>query len=430
MRFDFRKAPLAGLFALTLAVPALAAPANPDRVVGPQADGSVVASDNQTLTPAGTRVLLGSPVVSKALAINPKRSTHTAAVLTMTGGAPIEIINLKTGLVVQRFSPFTYSATAGYTANTEGSDIGVTYSPDGTKLLFSQDNNYLSVADVDPATGLVTPNYSVFLPALPGSPFTTLPQCGIFYSSTCAANLTASGYLGTQNPGAIAVTADNTTALVSSNVTNAVGVYDLTQSPAVLKTTIAVGNVPNSIVIRGTTAFVSNEGGRPATSSDFTNVSDGDNIVVDKKDAFATTGTVSVIDLATSKVTKTINVGLHPAGMFLSGALLYVANSFSDSVSVIDTASKLVVRTIDISVPTKTKTFGAGPNSLVVVGTTLYVALGQSSSSKRPPPMRTATTKLARDDEKGPGRELRSFFMIKEGRGSFLKKRTKKLLLV
>ena len=48
-------------------------------------------------------------------------------------------------------------------------------------------------------------------------------------------------------------------------------------------------------------AYVSNEGGRPATSEDFTNYSDGTPIVVDRKDAFAITGTVSVVDLAAGK---------------------------------------------------------------------------------------------------------------------------------
>ena len=38
---------------------------NPNRTVGPQNDGSIVASDNQTLTPAGKIIDLGSPVRAK-----------------------------------------------------------------------------------------------------------------------------------------------------------------------------------------------------------------------------------------------------------------------------------------------------------------------------------------------------------------------------
>ncbi len=68
MRFSFRKQPLAGLFALSLALPLLGVPKlgyaadTQTRTVGPQKDGSIVASDNQLMTPAGTVVQLGSPV--------------------------------------------------------------------------------------------------------------------------------------------------------------------------------------------------------------------------------------------------------------------------------------------------------------------------------------------------------------------------------
>lgn len=57
--------------------------ANPDRTVGPQQDGSIVVSDNQTLTPAGRMIELGSPVRAKAVALNPNRKTNSAAVLLM-----------------------------------------------------------------------------------------------------------------------------------------------------------------------------------------------------------------------------------------------------------------------------------------------------------------------------------------------------------
>jgi hypothetical protein len=46
------------------------------RTVGPQRDGSIVVSDNQTLTPAGKIVDLGSPVRAKAIALNPNGKTN------------------------------------------------------------------------------------------------------------------------------------------------------------------------------------------------------------------------------------------------------------------------------------------------------------------------------------------------------------------
>ena len=115
-------------------------------------------------------------------------------------------------------------------------------------------------------------------------------------------------------------------------------------------------------------------GGRVANSSDFTDLSDGTPIVSDPKTDTASTGTVSVVNLETLKVEKTIKVGLHPTGMTLANGLLYVANAYSDTVSVVDTATDKVVRTINVGIPLPT-TFGAEPTSVAVNGTELYVTL-------------------------------------------------------
>jgi YVTN family beta-propeller protein len=114
---------------------------------------------------------------------------------------------------------------------------------------------------------------------------------------------------------------------------------------------------------------------------------------------------VSVVDLTTNAVVATIEVGLHPAGLTISGTHLYVANSYSDSISVIDLNSNKVVQTIDVGVPIQSSghgdaqdqqgdangngvetaarrhPFGAGPNGVTVVGDrTAYVSLGQSNA--------------------------------------------------
>src|SRR6202020_1270094 len=66
---------------------------SPNRTVGPQQDGSIVASDNQTLTPAGKIVELGAPVRAKAIALNPSGMTPSAAVLLMGSPQPIIVFN-------------------------------------------------------------------------------------------------------------------------------------------------------------------------------------------------------------------------------------------------------------------------------------------------------------------------------------------------
>lgn len=87
---------------------------------------------------------------------------------------------------------------------------------------------------------------------------------------------------------------------------------------------------------------------------------------------------VLAVDIATQAITR-IPVGDQPNKILLSPDqnLLYVANGNSDSVSVIDTNSNKVVRTINLSRPGE-KYKGANPNSLALSPDrrTLYVTLG------------------------------------------------------
>ena len=274
----------------------------------------------------------------------------------MNAAQPVIVFNTVTGQVIQRYVPTTLT-NGTFASNSTGSFNGIAYSADGSKLLFSQDNNFVAVANVDPFSGLLTPAYSVTLPPPPANPN--------LYNSVSA------------NAGGVVV-ADGSLGLVALNANNTVGVINLFNGT--LLSQIPVGNAPNSIVVKGNFAYVSNEGGRPANDKDFTNLSDGTPIVVDPTDAFATTGTVSVINLHSGKVVSTINVGLHPAGMAISGSLLFVANSYSDTISVIDTDLQQVIRTIDVGVPIKGGAFGAGANGIAVVGTIAYVTLGQSNA--------------------------------------------------
>jgi YVTN family beta-propeller protein len=333
----------------------------PDRTVGPQKDGSIVVSDNQTLTPAGKLIELGSPVRAKAIALNPSRSTHSAAVLLMGSPEPIIVFNTQTGQVLQRFLPGDEKTSDAKDRST-GSFAGIAYSSDGSKLLFSQDNNYVAIANVDKATGLLSNEQRVSLPPPPAD--------GRVYHNEKSIN-----------PGGISFSEDGKRAYVALNAANTLGVIDLTASPARLIAQIPVGNVPNSVLVQGKYAYVSNEGGRPATSQDFTNLSDGTAIVVDRIDAFTTTGTVSVVDLASRKQVNTIPVGLHPAGMAIVGSELYVANAYSDSLSIVDLQTCKVRKTINLSVPIAGGVFGSGPNGVAVTEDgRAYVTLGQANA--------------------------------------------------
>lgn len=274
---------------------------------------------------------------------------------------PIIIIDTQTGQVLQRFLP-KGEAAASIKDRSAGSFAGVTYSSDGSKLLFSQDNNYISIANVQRKTGLLSDEQRVTLPPPPND--------GRTYHNAKSIN-----------PGGIAFSSDGKRAYVALNAANTLGVIDLTSSPAKLVAQIPVGNVPNSVVVRGNLAYVSNEGGRTATSDDFTNDSDGTSIVVDRTDAFTLSGTVSVVDLTAGKQVKVIAVGLHPAGMTIADSRLYVANAYSDSLSIIDLQTNEVVRTINLSVPIAGGTFGSGPNAVAVTDDgRAYVTLGQANA--------------------------------------------------
>ncbi len=340
---------------MILAAPGFAMAAdNETRTVGPQRNGSVLASDNQLLTPAGITVQLGSPVRAKAVAINPNTATHSAAVLLMNAAEAVIIFDTRTGAVLQRFVPTSVSGTT-FSNDPTGSFAGISYTPDGGKLVFSQDDSNIRVANVNPRTGELTPNEVIPVPA-PDNPNLYTP--------------------GTADPGGIALV-DDTEGLIALSASNALGVVNLANGSLIGQ--ISVGNAPNHVIVAGNYAYVSNEGGRPATASDFTTLSDGTPMVADPTTGAATTGTVSVIN-AKGQLAASIDVGLRPAGLAQADGRVYVANAFSDTISVINTTTNKVTRTIPVGVPLPGGAFGAGVDDVAVVGDRLYVTLGQSNA--------------------------------------------------
>jgi len=379
-----RLSPLASLIAAGLGSAALAFAQSspyPTYVAGPEPagwpSGSWVVSSGQVINPAGIQVDLGIRVRAKAVAINPNTSTHTAAVLTLgtslsDGNGAVEIFDTYTGVVLQNYLPFGQDSSGSYS--------GIAYSADGKYLVFSQDSSHVTIAKVT-ANGLLEDGAQVKVPAntsfitcFPNSPPASYGNpCGSLYSP------------GTSYPGGLALSADGKSAYALLNQNNTLAKIDLTQNPPAPTTQIRVGNAPHSVVINsaGTTAYVSNEGGRAATESDFQVNSAGTNIVADPVVGAAITGTVSVVDLPTMSVTGTISTGgLHPTGLALWGQFLLVANTYSDTISVIDTTDNIVVRTISLGLPigipgSGQAAYGAAPTSIAVdsVNNVAYVAL-------------------------------------------------------
>ncbi|MBB5331709.1 bifunctional YncE family protein/alkaline phosphatase family protein [Tunturiibacter gelidoferens] len=358
-RFDLR--PLAGLVASVLSASTLFGQSQqfPTYSTGPQSNGSWVVSSGQIVTPAGKQVDLGIRVRAKAIALNPNKKNHTAAVLTMGASQAVEVIDIKTGDVLQNYIPFGRDSSGSYS--------GITYSPDGKYLVFSQDSSNVTIANVS-KEGLLEDNAQVKVPAnssfidcFANSPAGDGVPCGTFWTA------------GTSYPGGVAVSLDSKTAYALLNQNNTLTKIDLTAATPTQGEQIRVGNAPHSIVISsdGSTAYISNEGGRAATDGDFQIYSAGTEVVADPQVGASITGTVSVVNLKKMKVSATIQTGLHPTGMAFYGNNLLVSNTYSDTISVIDMDTNQVDRTIDLGLPIKLpgrkdSIYGAAPNSIAV----------------------------------------------------------------
>ena len=337
-----------GLLATGLSGPALlgqsvpfpthAVGANKNMSTGPNYPSTLpapwVVSTGQIITPAGKQVYLGITTRAKAVALNPNTNTHSAAVLQMGGPQVVTIFNTQTGLVMQTFStPFQSSGKT--VTDSDGSHNGIAYTPDGLHLLFSQaTGSYVTVASVDPNTGLITSTggsnaypkqvalpmavnskgvlttVTCFYNSPPGTTGSDIIPCG--QTVSIASNGTHTSY-----PLGVAVSSDGNTAYAVLDNNNTLTKIDLTATTPTKGAEIRVGNVPHSVVISpdGKTAYVSNEAGRIATVEDYQQYSNGTPVVAEFPTGSTSTGTVSVVDLASFTVTGSISTGLHPTGM-------------------------------------------------------------------------------------------------------------------
>jgi YVTN family beta-propeller protein len=356
-----------------------------------------VVSNGQIITPAGTQVYLGITTRAKAVALNPNTSTHTASVLQMGAPQAVTVFNTQTGAVLQTYKPF---------GNKSGSSTGITYTANGLYLLFSQDGGYgpafVAIASVDPMTGLLSDYAHVSVPLdVNGGGYLTTVTCFPYNPAATPPSGSPPGTTGsieipcgqtvslvsdgapTSYPTGIAVSPDGKTAYVLLDNNDTLTKIDLTQPSPKEGPELRVGNVPHSVVISpdGTTAYVSNEAGRIANAKDFQGYSNGTPVVADYPSGSTKTGTISVVNLSSFAVARTISVGLHPTGMAFYGKYLLVANAYSDSISVIDTTTNTVAQTINLGLPIKVPgegtLIGAGPNSIAVdaVNNLAYVAL-------------------------------------------------------
>jgi YVTN family beta-propeller protein len=375
-----------------------------------------VVSDGTIITPAGTQVYLGITTRAKAIALNPT-GNGTAAVLQMGAPQSVSIFCVASagcdsgtytqGQVMQNYIP---------SKTNSGSSMGITYTPNGQYLVFSQDGDYgpayVAIASVNPSTGLLSNYADVSVPLdVNGGGYLTNVTCYPWVAPYNTAKAPPSGSppgttgsaeipcgqtvslvsdgAPTSYPMGIAITPNGKTAYVVLDNNDTITSINLTGTP-VEGPEIRVGQVPNNIVINsaGTFAYVANEAGKVPAASDFQGYSNGTPVIAVYPTGATSYGTISVVNLSTSKVTKTIKVGLHPTGMtfWTSGSTTYllVANAYDDTISVINTNTDTVSSTIEldaflaglgVTVPGGLVT-GVGPNAIAVDNSNnAYVAL-------------------------------------------------------
>jgi YVTN family beta-propeller protein len=302
--------------------------------VGRQADGSVIVPTNQRITPAGRQVEFpGRPTT---LALRP--GGHTGAVLNGASSAVV-IVDLDNGALLQRFTP----------GGSAGSYDGLAYSADGSEL-FASDANGSVLRLAVAGDGRVSLTSRITIPRISGNPY----------------------------PGGLALSDDGKTLYVALSRDNALGVVDLATNQ--LTARIPVGNVPHAVLVDGSRAYVSNQGGRRSEPGDFTVDSSGTPIVADPSSGAPATGSVSIVDLNAGQSVGSVPVGLQPNAMTLHDGLLFVANSSSDTVSIVDPAAAAELTSFEVS-PLPGAPHGSSPNGLAFIDDhTIAVSLGRSNA--------------------------------------------------
>ncbi|MER5755261.1 bifunctional YncE family protein/alkaline phosphatase family protein [Streptomyces sp. NPDC002088] len=313
--------------------------------VGQSTDQGQVISSDQYIAPYGDRLVINNGKIMSS-SVSPD-GTHLAASVT-DGGSALAMVDLKDWKVQQLVGTST-SSTPRISSNSVGQE-GPTYSPDGSQLWLGQTDGYTKFT-VN-ADGTVANPTSVKIPA-DGSTHALVGEA-VFSS-------------------------DGSTVYSAVNGQNRVVAIDAATGS--IKQSWAVGNAPRDMVTVGDKLYVSNEGGRTAKDGDTTINSYGTQVVADPVTAATTTGTVSVIDLANPDAdVASIKVGLHPTALYAKKGAVFVTNTATNDVSVINTAGDKVVQTISTK-PWPQATVGYEPDAVTLTDDGhLLVTLGRANA--------------------------------------------------
>ncbi|MEU8542101.1 alkaline phosphatase family protein [Streptomyces sp. NPDC048717] len=315
-----------------------------DRVGQSTTRGQVISSD-QYIAPYGERLVVNNGKIMSS-SVSPD-GTHLAASVA-DGGAALALVDLA-NWKVQQVVGSAASSTPRIAGNEVGQE-GPTYSPDGTRLWLGQTDGYTRFS-VKP-DGSVTDPFTVKIPA--DGPRRALVGEAVF-------------------------SADGATVYSAVNGQNRVVAIDA--ATGAIQRSWAVGNAPRDMVVADGKLYVSNEGGRPAKPGDTTINSYNTQVPADPVTAATTTGTVSVIDLAKpDAAVGTIDVGLHPTALYAKNGALFVTNTATNDVSVVDIRKNKVVQTIATQ-PWPEASVGYEPDAVTLTDDgRLLVTLGRANA--------------------------------------------------
>ncbi|WAL68077.1 bifunctional YncE family protein/alkaline phosphatase family protein [Amycolatopsis cynarae] len=313
--------------------------------VGQLTDQGQVISSDQFIAPYGDRLVLNNGKIMSS-SVSPD-GTHLAASIT-DGGMALAVVDLK-NWSVQQLVGNNAAANLRISGNDVGQE-GPTYSPDGSQLWLGQADGYRKFT-VNPDGTLANP---VFVKIAADGSKRALVGQAVF-------------------------SPDGSTVYSAVNGQNRV--VAINAATGVIQQSWAVGNAPRDLALVGTKLYVSNEGGRPAKPGEPTINSYGTQVPADQSTAATTTGTVSVIDLANPATAPgSIDVGLHPTALYAKNGALFVTNTATNDVSVIDTHRDAVVQTIATQ-PWPEASVGYEPDAVTLTDDGhLLVTLGRANA--------------------------------------------------
>lgn len=360
MNAIFRSASVfVGLLTL-LAPPGRSQESTTDRVGrGPKND--LMTPVNQRVTPLGRQVDLPG-MRPQTLALSPDGKllvtagkTSELVAVDPVGGEVRQRVALP-GEEIQSETTDKSAAEAGIDDKGQVSFTGLIFSPAGDRIYLSNVDGSIKVFKV--ARGEVAPAFTI-----------PLPPAGLPRRKA-------------DIPAGLAIAPDGARLYVCLNLSNRLAEIDAASGK--LLRTWDVGVAPYGVALAAGKAFVTNWGGDRPVAGDVTGpAGQGTLVRVDPVRHIANHGSLSVVDLAANKVVATIQAGLHPSGLALSpnGAYLAVANAGSDTVTIVDTQTNRIARTVcakeNPAIP-----FGAAPNAVAFddSGEWLFVCNGTMNS--------------------------------------------------